>query len=170
MYDQSGSVANAYVLYADSIRGFIISKINCFHTAEDLTQEVFIRLHRAAGLDKVKDLKAYLFRVANNIVIDYYRSKNGKTVPREMRDIEEEPHLPVDEPSAEEITLNRERVSEVVNAVGELSSLCQRIFWLSRAHGFRNHEIAEMQNICLSTVEKNISRATRHCLNYAASA
>jgi len=163
MGNQEREISSAYRDHATLIRSFIFSKTGCYHTAEDLTQEAFIRLYRADGYDQINDIKAYLFRIANNLIVDHFRSLNGKTAPREMRDITDEHDLAADAPSAEEITLHREQITNVYKAVGELSALCQRIFWLSRAHGFHNHEIASMQKVCLSTVEKNISRARRHC-------
>lgn len=165
MANQNAQISDAYRAYAPAIQAFIISKTGCYHTAEDLLQEAFIRLQGVADVDEIKDIKSYLFRIANNLIIDQYRSKNCKSAPVQITDIEEETNPVFDTPSAEDVNINQEKISQVVSVLGELSTTCQNIFWLSRAYGFRNREIASMQNTCLSTVEKNISRASKYCAN-----
>tara|TARA_B100001939_G_scaffold300374_1_gene276294 strand:- start:5739 stop:6287 length:549 start_codon:yes stop_codon:yes gene_type:complete len=164
MQQNESQISDAFRNYATPIKNFVFSKTGCLHTSEDLTQEVFIRLHRAKNRDEILDIRSYLYRVANNLVIDYYRSANAKSAPVEMRDLEDEHDLAAAEPTGEEIAQIREQIEAALRTVEELSGLCQKIFWLSRVEGFRNYEIAEMLGVCLSTVEKNISRATKNCL------
>lgn len=164
---QASEIATAYKRYADTIRAFIFAKMGCFQTAEDLTQETYIRLFKSDDMGGIQDVRSYLFRIAQNLVIDHYRSQNNKSSPREIRDIAEEHDLADTAPTAEEIVSQREQIKRGLSAVAELSHQCQRIFWLSRVEGYRNHEIAHMQNVCLSTVEKNLSRASKQCLQLA---
>ncbi|HET6630176.1 MAG TPA: RNA polymerase sigma factor [Woeseiaceae bacterium] len=165
MKSDNAKVALAYTRYANQVRSFILSKTGCFQTAEDLTHEAYIRFHKKAGsCSGINDIRAYLFRIAQNLVIDHYRAANARISPGYQIDTVEDCDLASDLPSAEEILHRRERIADVVRTVGELSPLCQRIFWLSRGAGYRNHEIAAMQRVCLSTVEKNLSRASRRCL------
>ncbi len=161
-------ISDAFRNYSDHIRSFVYSKTGCFHTAEDLTQEAYIRLYRAKNIDEILDIRSYLYRVANNLIVDHYRTLNCKSAPVEIRDLSDERDLATEEPTGEEVVEVREQIQIALDAVGELSGLCQKIFWLSRAEGFRNYEIAEMESICLSTVEKNLSRATRKCALQAA--
>lgn len=163
---RNNEIALAYTRYADQIRSFIYARTGCFATAEDLTQEAFLRVHRKAGdLSAINNLRAYLFRIANNLVIDHYRAEGVRVAPHEPLDSIDERELTADQPSPEDTLARRASIGEAMRAVGELSALCQRIFWLSRAAGYRNHEIAASQGVCLSTVEKNISRASRRCLH-----
>ncbi|MCJ7765987.1 MAG: sigma-70 family RNA polymerase sigma factor [Thiovulaceae bacterium] len=53
---------------------FIRYKISDAHAAEDLLQEVFIKAsHSLESLKDEKKIQSWLFRIASNTIIDYYR-------------------------------------------------------------------------------------------------
>lgn len=68
---------------ADSVFRFCYFKVSDYEKAKDLTQETFFKAWRqvAAGV-KIENNKAFLFRIANNLVIDEYRRK--KTISLEQ--------------------------------------------------------------------------------------
>ncbi len=62
--------------YRISIKIFLHSKISNHSDAEDLLQEIFIRMYK--NIDSVKtkgSLKSWIFQVANHVIVDYYREK-----------------------------------------------------------------------------------------------
>lgn len=63
-------------IHYQSILSFISSKVQNDEDAEDLTQEVFIKLLRSRekGIS-INNLQNWLFSIAKNSVIDYYRKK-----------------------------------------------------------------------------------------------
>jgi RNA polymerase sigma factor (sigma-70 family) len=168
MGERATRVGVAYRAHIGEIRAFLQSRTGCRETAEDLAQEVYLRLYGAIDLAAVQDLKSYLYRIAGNLLIDHYRSVSRKTAPAELRELSDEADLVYDAPTAEDMLLLRDEIRQVATSIGEMSSLCQNIFWLSKAQGFRNNEIASMLGVCLSTVEKNLSRATKRCESRAA--
>lgn len=73
-----------YDQYAPQIYRFIFLKINSLPEAEDLTSEVFLRLWReinspptklGASPNSIKNPRAWLYQIARNLVIDFYRKK-----------------------------------------------------------------------------------------------
>jgi RNA polymerase sigma-70 factor (ECF subfamily) len=65
-----------YDEYYQKVRRFIVSYVRDEWTADDLTQETFIRIEQS--LDTVKDpskLSAWIFRVAYNLCHDHFRSR-----------------------------------------------------------------------------------------------
>lgn len=80
----------AYNDYAPSILRHIYFRVSNQELAEDLTQETFFKTWRYI-LEKdveILNLKTFLYRVANNLIIDHYRQKNKSTVA--IDDISEE--------------------------------------------------------------------------------
>ena len=74
-----------YDLYVDRIFRFISFKITNSDEAEDLTSEVFMRAWRyfQDGY-KIDNLKAFLYRISRNAIIDFYKKNyNKKTVKLE---------------------------------------------------------------------------------------
>lgn len=154
---------SAYREYAPCIQRFIKSKVWCEETAADLMQDTFIRFQQADKATMVSDIGAYLFRIARNIIVDHIRSVNAKYAPKELVEVSEVIDLAQDGPSMEDLAVARADIAQTCDAVSLLSEPCQRIFWLSRFYGYKNSEIAEQEGVCLSTVEKNISKALKHC-------
>lgn len=66
-----------YDMYANKIFRFVYYKTTHKETAEDITSEVFIKALK--NIEKFNDKKgtfqAWLFKIARNTVIDYYRTK-----------------------------------------------------------------------------------------------
>jgi RNA polymerase sigma-70 factor, ECF subfamily len=60
--------------YGNLLRGFLLSRVNNSEDAEDLLQEILIKTHKNMGsLKDPKKLKSWLFQIARNTLIDYYR-------------------------------------------------------------------------------------------------
>lgn len=66
--------------YQAGIYGFAYGFLKDAHEAEDVSQEVFLRLYRtAASLQNAISLRAYLFRMARNLCIDHVRKLRPET-------------------------------------------------------------------------------------------
>ncbi len=64
----------------DKLRGFIQSRVGDKHTAEDILQDVFIKVNNR--LDSVKEtskIQGWIYRIARNAIIDHYRSRKITT-------------------------------------------------------------------------------------------
>ncbi|MBU4274834.1 sigma-70 family RNA polymerase sigma factor [Patescibacteria group bacterium] len=69
-----------YDKYIEKIYRFVFVKVNSQETAEDITSKVFMRgweVFKERG-DEIKNLSAFLYQIARNLVIDHYREK-GRT-------------------------------------------------------------------------------------------
>jgi RNA polymerase sigma-70 factor, ECF subfamily len=55
---------------------FIRKRVNDEAVAEDLLQDVFLKVHQHIGaLKEVKKLEGWIYQITRNIIIDYYRGK-----------------------------------------------------------------------------------------------
>jgi RNA polymerase sigma-70 factor, ECF subfamily len=74
-----------YDLYADGIFRFCLFKVSQRELARDLTQEVFLHawdyIAKGKGVD---NYKSFLYRIASNLVIDYYRKKKENSLDELM--------------------------------------------------------------------------------------
>jgi RNA polymerase sigma-70 factor (ECF subfamily) len=117
--------------------------------AEDLTQETFLRLCRHLLDNKpLQNPKAWLFTVANNLVIDFARS-DGNAIDldeRNWREIEESRSAMESDP--ESLLIQNERLNRLKMAVLNLTPLQRECLHL-RAEGLRYREIAELLAISL---------------------
>jgi len=73
------SFSHLYDFYLDKIYRFIYFKVTSVSEAEDLTSQTFLKIWQLALEGKIKvneSFQSLLYKVARNLVIDYYRSSN----------------------------------------------------------------------------------------------
>lgn len=59
----------------DKLYRYCFMKIHDPQTAEDITQDTFMRYFSTADRAPIKNPNAYLYTIARNLCIDYYRTK-----------------------------------------------------------------------------------------------
>lgn len=80
---ESAAFGRLYDLYFLRIYRFIYYRVGHKETAEDLAEEVFLKVHAAIfKLDAEGAFEGWLYRIARNLIIDYYR-KHKLTVALE---------------------------------------------------------------------------------------
>jgi RNA polymerase sigma-70 factor (ECF subfamily) len=69
-------VEEIWKLYHTGLKRFILNRINNVDDAEDILQDVFCKIHTNIGFIKdTKTIKIWVYRIARNTVIDYYRHR-----------------------------------------------------------------------------------------------
>jgi len=75
--DKKQAFSQIYDEYIDKIYRFVFLKVNSRETAEDIASETFLRgwkTFQDPGLE-IENISAFLFQIARNLVIDFYRKK-----------------------------------------------------------------------------------------------
>ena len=76
MEDYRKTFNKIYNQYIEKIYRFIFLKVNSQEVAEDLTSETFLRVFESLkNQEKIENPQAFLYRIARNLVTDYYREK-----------------------------------------------------------------------------------------------
>lgn len=156
------SLQELYQACHGELEAVLLARVLCRETAADLCQEAFARLCRIDNLAAIGNLKAYLYRIALNLVCDHYRSGAAHAgIAAEWPD-DAAPEAE-DWRCAQTVALGEEELAGIINALAGLPPLCQRIFYLNRFEGLKHRDIAAQLRISVRTVENNINRALRHC-------
>ena len=122
--------------------------------AEDLTQEVFIRVFQ--GLPKFSlrsKFTTWLFQVTKNRVLDELRASERR--PRGLVALEDAPPLEVVDPPAEQV----ETIEALWVAVEELNTDLKMALLLRDVVGLSYNEIADSLDTTLATVKWRIFKA-----------
>ncbi len=127
--------------------------------AEDLVQELWVKL-AAATVGPVGQPLAYLYRAANNLMLDRYRSAR-QAAQREQAWSEAGATIPgqSDAPAGDRVLIAREEVRQVEAALAELGPRVVAIFRMHRIDGIAQRDIAARLAVSLSTVESDLRRA-----------
>jgi len=130
--------------------------------AEDILQELWLKVERLRAPGPIADPRAYLFRMADNLMHDRVRT-TMRRVHREQAwsAAGHDPEGRDDTPSAEHVLVARERLLQVERALATLGERTQSIFRRFRLDGMSQSRIAQEEGISLSAVEKHLQRAYR---------
>lgn len=130
--------------------------------AEDVMQELWLKVERLEAEGPIADPRAYLFRMADNLMHDRVRASMRRT-HREQAWSETgyDPAGWDETPSAERTLAARQRLRQVERALATLGERSQTIFRRFRIEGVTQSRIAQDEGISLSAVEKHLQRAYR---------
>jgi RNA polymerase sigma-70 factor (ECF subfamily) len=71
---QSSDTQQIWSEFGGRLHAFIARRIESDADAEDILQDVFLRIHRHAGaVERSERLVSWLFQVTRNAIVDYYR-------------------------------------------------------------------------------------------------
>jgi RNA polymerase sigma-70 factor, ECF subfamily len=136
-----------YTRYGKPVRGFIQKYVSCPMTAEDLTQDTFLKVYEKSITipETGKGTPSYILTTAKNVTLDYIKNRK-----REKKHIEEA-HL-------QEITLNssfyesledafiyEEDMEEIENFLESMPDASRRIFMkrIIRGTSYKNLAVTE---------------------------
>ncbi|MBI1998754.1 MAG: RNA polymerase sigma factor [Parcubacteria group bacterium] len=128
----------AFDEYADALFRHCFFRVSDREAAKDIVQDVFARAWDFVRLGKeVRDYRALLYRIAGNLIVDFYRKK--KTVSLEDLGDKEKNSLFYDERSTREV---QDDVRGVLAAIQTLSEPCQKVITMRYIDELSPKEIA----------------------------
>ncbi len=127
---------------------YVLKRIGSADDAQDLVQDVFVKLSKTK-LDKIGNLKSWLFAVTRNAIIDYYRTKRKEINVLEDNFIEE---LQDENRAVSELS------SCIVPFIENLPEDYRTLIMLSEIEGYSQKEIAEQLGMNYVTVRSKVQR------------
>ena len=147
-------------LHARELRTFLTRRLGSVDAAEDVCQDLFLKLWEKQSTVEVRQPRAYLMRAASNMATDYQRTRGRHSASNyeALQDV-----IADAKPSPESETDHKQRLEVLCRAVARLPKRCRQVFVLHKFKGHSHVEIAEMLGISRNAVEKNIVRAMGYC-------
>lgn len=132
------------------IKRYIVSHAQ----AEDIGQEVFIRVWQHAGKwqDQSVSAKSWIFRIAYNLCIDELRKSRQQTDSTDELENNMTPETQY---------IQSQQTSMVNNAIAALPERQRSALWLCAYEGLSNKEAAAALDISVQALESLLSRARR---------
>lgn len=124
--------------------------------AEDIVQEVFIKLWESPNIKIEKSLKSYLFLMVRNRCIDHLRN-------RQIEDKKKKKLLEAQILSDSTNIEFDERTSEIIKrTINELPDQCRLVYQMSIYESKKYAEIAQEMDISVSAVKVQMFRARKY--------
>ncbi len=138
--------------------------------AEDITQEVFLRVYKAAHrIDAARDPGPWLMTITANLCRERWRSARER-FDRRLRSLDAEPELAAVVPAGgadpELATEQQDRQEKLMEAIGRLAPPLRSVVVLHDFQGLSHEEIAPMVGARPAAVRKRYSRALAKLRDY----
>ncbi len=158
-YGEPEAFEEVYHRFAQMVFNLAYRMSGTVEEAEDLAQEVFLRIHRHLGRFNGRSaLKTWVYRVTLN----HCRSKLGRkrypTQPLAEENDGEGARLVDEGRSPEDLTLARDAGRQVSLALRELKPVFREAVVLRDLQGLSYEEIAEILKVRIGTVRSRIAR------------
>lgn len=149
-----------YLHFGKRLTHFATSLVRSRETAEELTEDVFVRLWaNRSQITTIENITVYLYVAVKNKALTTLSLKARQLVlaPFDFLDTS------VDEFAADpyDIMITTEMMDRMHHAVESLPPRCKMIFKLIREDGLKYREVAEILNISVNTIDVQMAIAVK---------
>jgi RNA polymerase sigma-70 factor (ECF subfamily) len=136
------------------------------HEAEDVVQEVFLRLHRQVskkGWSSIRNMKTWVFRVAHNLTLDEIRKRGRERRVRDEAAQDGQKARTAKDEIGDELgdMVRREACTIAMSQLQTLSEEERQVILLRIIEGLSLREIGEITGLSTGNVDYRINKALR---------
>ena len=136
--------------YHDKLLGFILGRVETREVAEDILQDVFIKIQK--GLDRLQDnqrIEGWIYQIVRNAIVDYYRSRKlFEELPQSLAAPEPE----------QEVQARFELSTCLQPMIDSLPTLYRDALQMSEINGLGQKQVAEALGLSLSGAKSRVQR------------
>ena len=151
MEKSNHSIESVYKTFSHRLKEFIRRRVPNDETAEDILHETFLKMHEK--IDSLKDehkLEAWLYQIARNAVVDYYRSRK--------QNVELSENFSEADDDKEEDAM--QKISQCVKEfVSSLPEPYRQALHMVEYEGVKQTELAKRLGISVSGAKSRVQRA-----------
>ena len=142
---------------------FLAARTRSMSMAEDLIQDLYLKISTIEAGTEVRTPVALLYRMAANVMVDHVRStqrssrRNAEWRLDNRQDVGGEEV--VDGPPADEVVMGKQRARQLAEAVAELPPQMGRAFRLHKLEGLSQAQAAQAMGVSVKMIEQHIQAA-----------
>jgi RNA polymerase sigma-70 factor (ECF subfamily) len=153
-----------YLKYHRGLYGYLLSMLRSPQGAEDLSQDIFVKLYRQIGSYRFQSpFSHWLFRSARNLAIDQFRRDKvrfAKSLDEENEDAHPlHERLPGPEATPQAHLLKKERDEVIRQAVSELPEVFKVVMVMREWEDLPYEEIGQRLGLSVGTIKSRLFRA-----------
>ncbi len=146
----NATLESIYTDFHSKLHRFIAGRVSDPDTAEDILQDVYLKIHsKIGGLREEDRLESWIYQITRNAIIDYYRRA------RPQDELSESLAAPLDDESDAVSQL----ASSVKGILGCLDDKYREALELTELQGLSQVELATRLDITISGAKSRVQRA-----------
>jgi len=144
----------------DDLKQRLTRRAGSADLANEALQDTFLRLSNADGIGPVRDLHAYLFRVAMSAISNRRVAERRRRIAREAEPLFD---LPDETPGPDRIIEARSEINALKRSIEELPTRRREIFMAICVEDAPLRLVAERFGVSVRTVQVELKQALAHC-------
>ena len=161
------SFENIFTSYEKPLYNFVLRMVKDAQTAEDLTQDIFIKIHQnLEGFRGSASISTWVYKIATNTYLDYIRSSSYKK--NTLSDyIDESENEKWENRNYEKVmAIDEQAIKSEMNTciqrfLDDLPEDYRSVIVLHDLQDLKNREVADILNCSLETVKIRLHRARK---------
>ncbi len=150
--------------FSAGLQRYLLRRTRGRQDAEDLAQEIYLRLLRVGDASQVKCPQAYVYRVAVNVLNEFNLHQRRDVVTFDSLASTETGDIPADEAGTPEEVYELAHLQQRLAAtVEQLSPMQRAVFLLAKHRDMSHADIASRLGISINTARVHLHRAMCHC-------
>lgn len=147
--------------YRPALLAYFLRRVRDHAEAEDLTQDVFVRLART-DRSEIRSADAFIFQIAANLLRDRARREKHRFAYRGALAADEQ--LGIDPLDPSRILGGRESLSALADALCDLPELTRQVFICHRLENIPRLDVAQAFQISEWAVDRHLAKAMAHLI------
>lgn len=159
---KSSFVERLFAEHAGALQAFFRRRIQTKADAQDLAQEVYLRMLRVADQDAIRNPVLYLYTVANNLAKEHavFDRRRASSVDIEDAEAQEQlERLPAFDGELDQAL----RTARLLVVLKQLSPKCQAAVALRFTENLSYREVAVRLGVSAQMAKKYVAQALAHC-------
>ena len=161
--EQHAQTTEIWSQMSQRLLSYIRGRVDKLHDAEDILQDVFVRIH--AKLDDVKDtanVTAWVYQITRNVITDYYRQRAASAGALVRLAEQTDEHLPSAPDREAEPGVVRRASDEFASCLepmlGEVPEPYRQAVTLTELEGVTQKDAAEKLGLSISGMKSRVQR------------
>jgi RNA polymerase sigma-70 factor (ECF subfamily) len=158
LFDDQSAYKELFALFFKPLQQFAASFVRSPEVAEEVVSDVFMKVwKKRAGLNRIHNLKLYLYISTKNTALNYLRNQKKIMLQPEQYFVQ----LQSIYFNPEKLMCTAEMMKRVQKAINDLPPRCQLIFKLIKEDGLKYREVANLLHLSVKTIENQMAIAIK---------
>lgn len=150
--------------YDGELKAYLRRAYPSVSDVDDVVQESYLRIWKAAAREPIQSAKAFLYLVARRVALNLVRK--NRNAPFDAYGGTEASRVIDEKPDACESAILHERIDLLADALMSLPPRCREIVILNKVKGITQREVADRLGISERTVEVHVRAGVARCNTY----